>query len=115
MEAKFIEHKNQKILYIDQRGAKTEEELLDLLHQGVKMHEKAGSHTGIMVNFENGFFTRKFADEIKTYTKNQPGKKALIGVTGVMKVIVSGINMLAGHKDVELFDTEEEAKEWLVS
>mgnify|MGYP001769268534 CR=1 FL=1 len=39
---------------------------------------------------------------------------ANVGVTGLKKIIVMSLNKLTG-RDLKLFDTREEALEWLIS
>ena len=41
-------------------------------------------------------------------------KNAALGITGVKKILLQAYNLVCGENALTPFDTEEEAKEWLV-
>ncbi|MFX0072863.1 MAG: hypothetical protein ACFFAO_17435 [Candidatus Hermodarchaeota archaeon] len=80
------------------------------------------------ITIENGYrdylllidFTDSYADkntmdvllEAAKETKPFINKTAVLGITGIKKVLLNSINFLAGM-GVKAFNSEEEAKEWL--
>jgi hypothetical protein len=119
MEVKFIEHKNKRILYVDYRGAKNENDMLDTLKKDVEIEKTLKDKTLLLANFENAPITQKYMDEVKRsgveIRSKIMSKTALIGITGIKNIFVQGYIRFTGQKDMKMFNSEDDAKEWLVS
>jgi hypothetical protein len=118
MEIKWIEHKGRKILYDDFRGAKNENELMELLYQAIEIEKKSAEKFLLLINVENTYMTQKYMDEVKRsgkeYRNEKALKTALVGITGLKKILYQGYIAFTGNTKTKPFDNEEAAKDWLV-
>jgi hypothetical protein len=116
MEVKWIEYEGKKILYSNFQGAKNEDELLKTLNTQIEILRKEAQKTLLLVNIGDVHATDKFNSELRRLSKEvvQPktSKSAMVGITGVKKIIFSAIIRFSGE-NAKLFDTEEDAKKWL--
>jgi hypothetical protein len=112
---KTITYKGQEIIYTDFRDC-TEEEMLQLLDQGQELVLQGKQQTLQLTNITRAYATRKFtvrANEVGKATKHLTRKEAIVGITGAKKVLFRAYNLLMGGV-ARTFETEEEAKEWLI-
>ena len=65
--------------------------------------------TGTYIGKEYFKLAKKYGVEYKHVTR----KGALVGITGVKKILTRAFNAFTGT-NVKIFDTEEEAKEYLI-
>jgi hypothetical protein len=116
MEVKWIDHGGKRILYVDFQEAKTEEDMLNAIYSEVDILKKEKDKQLLLVNIRNVFMTEKANKELRRLSKEVIGPKttktALVGITGVKKVIFNAIVKLSGENG-RMFDTEEDAKKWL--
>ena len=119
MDVKWIEHKGRRILYVDYRGAKNEEEMLSVLYKSNEEEKASSEKVTVLANFENTYASSKYMDEVnrlgKEVTKNIVDKTALIGIVGIKKILVNSFIRFTGDNNLKIFDNEDNAKEWLVS
>jgi len=132
MEVKWISYKGCRILYADYRGAKNELQVLEVLSKFDREMdleiEKAQTENNpsrvflSFVNLQDVFVSGKYMDESSRMTKKWFSKLgtwkafgAVVGVQGIKKVLYDGYVRVSGNKLTKAFDTEEAAKEWLVS
>ncbi len=119
--AKFIEFKGQQIYYVDYSNIKTSEEFLAVIKSTNAFREKL-KHDGVkdllmLVNISGSFVYGDVLSEIKKaalLTKELIAKEAIVGITGSKKILLKVLQSFA-KMDFKIFDTEEEALEWLVS
>ncbi|MBN1143723.1 MAG: hypothetical protein JXA72_04845 [Bacteroidales bacterium] len=119
--AKFIEYKGKPIYYIDYSNIKTSEEFLAIIKSTNAFREKL-KHDGMkdllmLVNISGSFVYGDVLAEIKkaaSQTKELIAKEAIVGITGSKKILLKILQSFA-KMDFRIFDTEEEAKDWLVS
>jgi len=111
-----IEYESQEIIYVDYRGQSEEEmlataeKLRDWLLAERRYHLR-------LVNISEAYATPKFTSFIRQMgkeTRDIPVKAAIVGITGAKKVLLKGYNRLLGGA-MRPFDSEEEAKAFLVS
>jgi hypothetical protein len=119
--AQFIEYKGKKIYYIDYSGIKTNAEFLEVIRQTNAFREKTkmeGKKNLLMlVNVTGSFIYGDVLAEIKKagkYTKEITSKEAVVGITGGKKLLLNIVQSFT-NMNITVFDTVEEAKEWLVS
>ncbi|MFO7368839.1 MAG: STAS/SEC14 domain-containing protein [Bacteroidales bacterium] len=119
--AKFIEFKGKPIYYVDYSNIKTSEEFLAIIKSTNAFREKLkrdGKKDLLMlVNISESFVYGDVLTEIKkaaTLTRELIAKEAIVGITGSKKILLKILQSLT-KIDYKIFDTEEEAKEWLVS
>ena len=108
----------KKLLFVDYNGAKTENEMLKILYDEIEILKNETQRQFILVNVGNSFTSEKYKQEVQRLTKEvikyKTEKSAIVGMVGLKKFIFSTIIKLSdGH--VKLFDSEEDAKKWLVS
>jgi hypothetical protein len=119
--AKFIEYKGKQIYYVDYSNIKTSEEFLAIIKSTNAFREKL-KRDGIkdllmLVNISESFVYGDVLTEIKkaaSQTKELIAKEAIVGITGSKKILLRVLQSFA-KMDFKIFDTEEEAKDWLVS
>ena len=114
MEAKIIEHRDKNLLYLNYKGAKTDEEKVNLLRKGIQMGESYRD-IGILVNIEGQGFSKEYMDEVKKCTQGDLGKMALVGANTVMRIFMNTIIAVTGRNNFKVFNREEGAMEWLAS
>lgn len=118
MGASWINHAGKKILYVDYNGVKTEDEMLNILYEEVELLKKEMQRQLILVNVGNSYTSEKYKQEVQRLTKevvrHKAEKTAIVGMVGLKKLIFGAmIKLSEGH--VKLFDSEVEARQWLVS
>jgi hypothetical protein len=119
MAISWIEHKGKKILYIDYRGSKNDDELLKILQEQIKIVQSSSSKVLTLSNFTNVFLSSKFMDEVKKAGKEigtiKIERTALIGIEGIKNILLSSYLLFTGDKNTKSFGSENEAKDWLTS
>lgn len=118
MPISFITYKGKEILYIDLRESKTEQRSKELLAETVRVYEESKGNLIALTNVEGAFMNPEIIEETKKYAKTlftiKARKRAMVGVKGLKKLIFNSYAKISGN-NIRLFDTEEEAKEYLVS
>jgi hypothetical protein len=118
MRSKWIEYKGQKIFYQDFSGLfynseAVKKELSEV--QEIVLAQPANSVL-VLSDFRDtqiGSDLLSVLNEASARTKNHVRKTAVLGVTGVKRTLADLLTRLTGQP-LMYFDTEEEAKEWLV-
>lgn len=118
MGVNWITYAGKRILFVDYNGVKTEEEMLRILYEEVELLKKELQRQLILVNVGNSYTTEKYKNEMQRLTKeiirHKTEKNAIVGLVGLKKIIFGTmINLSSGH--ARTFDTETDAKNWLVS
>ncbi len=119
MSVKWIEYKGKQILEIDYRGLDPKEfiESLDLVKKTLlEVPPPAKSLSladleGAVVNKEVMARFKEIGPEIEPRTE----KSAILGIHGIRHILLSAYNRASGAANQKLFNTREEALEWLVS
>lgn len=116
MSAEWINHKGKKILYINY-GKLSLPEMIALVKKATAMLVASGSSQNLtLTDVRDAFVNNDFlavAKEQSKVTLPLTKKTAIVGVTGVKKILLSGLNTFASKPRVP-FETVEEAKNWLV-
>jgi len=112
-----IEHKGKKIIFQDlsnSRDAKTNIGIFAAT-QNVIEQEKEKSVllltdvTNAHYDIEAADFMKKFSVAVTPYMK----ASAAVGVSGIKRILLATLLKLTG-RDIKLFDSTEQAKDWLV-
>jgi len=113
----FIRHGNREILFINFSDCKPHE-VLPVIDQAKKVIRTRPESTVLtLTDVTNTRFDDKVSAELKAFTAhNKPYVKAaaVIGVTGLKKIILEGV-MLFSKRKLHAFETMEHAKNWLVT
>ena len=110
-----IIYKGKEILYLDHRG-RNEDEMIETLKEAEAVMLAENKLCMQLINISNAFATPNFmkiGNEAGKRVKHLTLKSAVVGVTGAKKVLLNGYNALTGGK-MKAFETEEEAKEFLI-
>jgi len=118
MPVSIITYKGKKIIYGDYSPYKSTEELMSNLRQAEKLFIDNPEVSLVLTNVTGTSLGTEFMNEAKrmaqrTFNK-QTEKSALLGVTGLKKVLLNGFNLVAKVKWTP-FDSKEAALEYLVS
>lgn len=116
-ESHFMDHGGKKIYYIDFR-----ESTLDAIKATIGKAQTAiaaepeGSVL-TMTNVEGVGVTPELSNLMKAFTNhNKPYVKAgaVLGVKGLLKITFNAVLIFSGRRNLHLFSTMDEAKDWLV-
>lgn len=109
-----VMHKGKEIVIADfanKRGP----ELIEYMTQFSKDLVATGKKNLILMDQTNVVMTREISQIQKEHAvklKDYQGKLALLGITGMQSIIAKAIMAIVSH-DVKMFDTKEEAMDWL--
>jgi hypothetical protein len=113
-----INHKGKEICYLDFSHLRDEKEIQALINEGKKhIRSKIPGSVFNLSNIEemhfNGEIREMFSEFVKgnkTYIK----ASAVVGVSGLKQIVFNGIMKITG-RDIRSFNTNDQAKDWLVS
>jgi hypothetical protein len=119
--AQFIEFKGKEIYYVDYSGIKTNEDFLTVIRQTNTFREKIKAEGKkdllLLVDITGSFVYGEVLSEIKKagkITKEITSKEAVVGITGGKKILLNIVKSFS-NMNIKVFDTVEDAKEWLAN
>ena len=121
MTAQWIDYKGKKVLFIDYTKARTEEEMIRILHSNkdAMTNYPKGALVRMLVDMTNAYTTQRFLDAAKQLEidlwNEVPTKRAILGVVGIKRIILQGFNAISRKQSLKPFDTREQALEYLVA
>ncbi len=116
MSLSFITHKGKRIMFIDYTSCKNIEEMIKVLEQVIMEYEKPGGQYLTLNDFTGTYGSTEFmnaASKHKELFDSKTIKTAVLGITGIKKILLNGYNAFVKKKQMP-FDTKEEALEYLV-
>lgn len=118
MGSKWVEHKGKKIVYLDFRECKSEDELVQVLLQAQGLIQATTGTVVTLSNYEGVSVTAGFLSRLKDLGKravqNQRIERmAILGITEMKSVLVQGYLNATGQRNARTFDTEANALDWL--
>ena len=116
MSVTWITHQDKKILYADYRGLRGES-ILENLELEIKMVLEAPTEVLVLSNVVDAPGSPEFMERARAAHKiigPKMTKHAIVGVTGLKEVLLSGYNRLTGA-GMTPFATEADALKWLVA
>lgn len=116
---KLVSHQNKRILLYNFSGLNSTVDAHQLIDYATSYIEKL-PHGSVLTltDISDSNYDKSVTDALKELSKhNKPYVKAgaAVGVTGLKKVMFRGILAFSGRNNIKMFDTVEEAKDWLVS
>jgi len=112
----FTKHNNRDILVVDISDIRNVDESIETLQKGTKLIKtQAPGSVLLLTNVSGTHYDKAGAEAIKVYSReNTPFIKAsaVVGVTGIKRLILNTIVKMTGRK-IMPFDDAESAKEWL--
>lgn len=116
MSVEWVDHKGKKILHIKYAGL-SDEAMLEQMKNATNMLVNTKSEENlVLTDMLDCFLNEKFVALAKEQGKISlpfSKKSAIVGVTGIKKILLKGVNAISPKSRVP-FDTIEEAKDWLV-
>jgi len=117
MLSKWRKSKDQWFLYLDCREL-DEKQLLEILDEAAEILKPMTAKVPVMANVEGTTLSTEFMEKLKQLATEVYAEKvdysAIVGVSGVKKVLLSSYNFLL-KQDMRAFNNEEEALEWIIS
>jgi predicted ABC-type exoprotein transport system permease subunit len=113
----IITYKGKEIVYADYRKTQSEQEMIDILEATNLFIMDENIPRLVLTNITGVFVLPDFlkkAKELGKQTKHLTVKTAIVGITGPKKTLLRFYNLFT-DMDMKPFDTEEEAKEYLVN
>ncbi|MFB6208201.1 MAG: hypothetical protein ABEJ69_02535 [Candidatus Nanohaloarchaea archaeon] len=118
-EFEIIEYQGRKIHQLDLRGdgQSNEEEVLEAIDEMEDAVTSQPENSVLALTLvRDTSYNKEILKRLKSLTKaNKPyiEKSAVVGVSGLQKVALSGVKKFSG-REFEQFDSVEEAKDYLV-
>ncbi len=119
----WIEHKGKKILYIDYSNLhcsvpEQKVEVLEVMRQVRKVFEAITEKTLFISDVTDAVPDKDALDGLKDLasfanTKQIVAKECVVGMSSMQKVLMNVINFVSKAR-LTMFDSVEEAKDWLV-
>ena len=117
MSVSYIIHKGKKIMIVDYTRCKTAQETISVLEAVKDEYLKTDEMIISLNDFRDAYGSNEFMKRANQLGKELFDKRTLktaaIGVTGIKKILVNAYNVFVKNK-VTLFNTKEEALDWLV-
>jgi hypothetical protein len=117
MSAEWINYQGKKILFIDYSGLTPPEQLEQIRKAAQMLADTKATDNLSLTNVSNTRVSQEFIELAKEQGKISAPftkKAAIVGITGIRKIILKAVNTVSGNPRVP-FDTIEQAKEWLVA
>jgi len=115
MPHSFIYHNNKKVLFVDYSNCQTTNEMIKLLNEVKELYENSSRPFLALNDFTNTFGSSEFMNAAKQHKElfdSKTIKTAVLGITGLKKILLNGYNMFVQKKQAP-FDTKEEALAYL--
>jgi len=113
----FITHKSKKILFLNFADCKPEEVISVMEKAKPVFAAQALDSVLVMDNVTNTHFnpdTVKALGEFMAHNKSYVKAAAVFGASDMLKIVLKG-GERASQRQLQIFDTEEQAKDWLVA
>jgi hypothetical protein len=114
----FITHKGVRILYEDFSSVVNEDEALALMKKGREIIDQQPEKSVLaLLNVKDTKFNPDVTKALKEYAKlNTPYMKfaAVYGIEGLKEILFKSVIAFTGRKNIAVFKTLEEAKDFLV-
>ena len=114
----WIEHQGKRILFVDYRGQKTPEGMIQVLEEELKIERVSPTKVLVLANFEGTSGSVEYMTHLKKAGKeirNQAVQKtAVLGITALKVILLDAYVRFTGDKNTRAFDTEAAALAWLV-
>ena len=112
----FIPYNGKQVFFVDYSECKDKWEMIKLLEASADFYRRSDTKLLSLSDFHNIKGSSEFMDTAKRLNKEvldeNTEKGAVLGVTGLKKVLLQGYNMVAKQKLMP-FDTKEEALKYL--
>jgi hypothetical protein len=113
----WVEHKGKNILYVDYRGLKTTEVMIELVEEATRIEAESPTQVLVLVNYEDSAASIEYMGRVKELgkeiRKQKVLKTALLGMTGLKMILYQGYIRFTGETSIQIFTDETAALDWL--
>ncbi len=113
----FIEHKGKKILHLNFSYCKPDDILSIIDKAKTVIGKQTQKSVYVLTDVTEAGFNSKVSDSMKDFVNhNKPfvAASAVVGVTGLKQIIYNAVMKFSG-RNLMVFNTLEEAKNWLAT
>ncbi|HCX20423.1 MAG: hypothetical protein CMB80_13675 [Flammeovirgaceae bacterium] len=112
----WIEHNGKKVLLIDYSHCKDKWQMIEVVKATASFYQSAPGKIFTLSDFNNVTGSQEYMAEVKRLGKElfdaKTERGAVVGITGLKKVFLSGYNLIAKQK-IMPFNTKEQALDYL--
>lgn len=116
---RFVLHKQRRVLLYDFTNLTDTSDALELITQARKIAaEQSENSIYTLTDISESRYDRAVTAALQELAKhNKPYviAGAAVGVSGLQKVVFRSILTFSGRKNIQLFDTREQALDWLAA
>lgn len=116
---KFLYHKQRRVLLYDFTGLPDTSEAHELIRYAREVAAKQAPHSLFtLTDISDSHYDKGVTSALQELAKhNKPYviAGAAVGVSGLSKIIFRSILAFSGRKNIQLFDTREQALDWLAT
>lgn len=114
-----ISHHGKSVVLVDYSDCKKKQQMLDLaLELTDYLLAKPDKHLLVLFDYTDAYLSSEFMKVAKEgrakLYRSKTAKAAALGVTGIKKVLLKGYNALSKGEGIQMFDTKEQALDYLV-
>ncbi|MGL1889296.1 MAG: hypothetical protein OCD76_22470 [Reichenbachiella sp.] len=117
MSISYIELEGQKIMYADYSGCPETDQQIDLLDKVAVEITAFNPPIPLLVSYDGVSGGVKYMTKLKEYGntvfKKHMKCSAVLGITGLKKILFNGYSRATGAKNIAAFSSREEALEWI--
>jgi hypothetical protein len=119
MSVSWREHAGHKILVVDYRDCRTQEDMIAQLDEVTRLVANSSDRLLALTNLQDCGIGPEFMNKAKQYGKDVYVKKdarhAIVGITGLKNMLLQGFLAFSGSQHTKACASETEALEWLTS
>jgi hypothetical protein len=117
MAVKLVSHKGKPVISADYHGCLKVEQQFQVLEGISKILDQSNTRLPVLSNYEGVPIGSEYMARVKNSGKqfdSKLGRQALLGITGLKSILVTGYISFTGRSDIKVFASEAEALDWLV-
>lgn len=116
---RYIPYKGRQILYIDYSNLKSSKEVCPVIAKLTEMVHSMSAKQLFLTDATDGSADKDTMAALKRVAqlckeRDVVEKECIVGIKGIKKVLLKAVNTFA-KSNIVMFDTQEEAMEWLVA
>ena len=116
--AKFKKHQDKMVLSLNFANLEIDEAHEIINYSSGTIAKMPNNSVRILTNITDANFNQELISALKEFAKkNKPHviASAVVGATGIKKVLFNTIFKFSGRKNMKMFNNEDEAIEWLTA
>ncbi len=114
---KFITHKGKRILYQTVENGKSADDNIAVFDEAERIIKMQPEQSVLLLtNVVGAHYNTEAADALKRFSANVTPyviASAAVGVSGIKRIILMSLIRISG-RDIKMFETIDQAKDWLV-